>query len=308
MALQTSLVDFPWRLFSTAEMKSKHFYLGCPVWACPHWKGTVYSASAARHRWLAEYSNTFNTVEGNSTFYGIPSEDTFRRWADETADGFRFVLKFPRIISHENELIGAAPELDLFLNGLAVLKEAHRLGPTFLQLSPTFSPQKFGRLEKFLRSLPVQFNFAVEVRHYDFFQPSVEKEFNHLLKELAIDRVIFDSRPLYSAPPEDEIEEVSQQRKPKVPLRKEVTGRFPILRLIGRNRLELIQPWIDEWSETIADWIDSGLKPFVFTHAPDDQFAPEFARLFHNALSRRVKQLPQFRWMYEPEPHQLKLF
>ena len=289
-------------------MKSRHFYLGCPIWSCPHWRGTVYNARATQKRWLADYSNTFNTVEGNSTFYGIPSADTFRRWGDETCDGFKFALKFPRVISHEHQLVGAERETDLFLEGLGILQDAHKLGPTFLQLSPTFSPRNFKRLETFLKSLPIQFPYAVEVRHHDFFKEPAEAALNNLLTELSIDRVIFDSRPLFSQPPTDEIEEVSQKRKPRSPIRKTVTGIRPVLRLVGRNDLSVVQPWIDEWSETIAEWIDEGLKPFVFTHAPDDQFAPEFARMFHNSLSEKVSQLEQFRWQYEPAKQQMKLF
>ena len=159
-----------------------------------------------------------------------------------------------------------------------------------------------------MKSLPIQFPYAVEVRHHDFFKEPAEAALNNLLTELSIDRVIFDSRPLFSQPPTDEIEEVSQKRKPRSPIRKTVTGSRPILRLVGRNDLSVVQPWIDEWSETIAEWIDEGLKPFVFTHAPDDQFAPEFARMFHNSLSERVSQLEQFRWQYEPAKQQMKLF
>ena len=295
-------------VFSIVEMKSRHFYLGCPVWSCPHWRGTVYSHRATQKRWLAEYSNTFNTVEGNSTFYGIPSNETFSRWADETADDFKFALKFPRVVSHDHELVGAELETDLFLEGLGIIKDAGKLGPTFLQLSPTFAPAKLKQLVRFLKSLPVQFPYAVEVRHHGFFDDPIESELNDLLSEHSIDRVIFDSRPLFSAAPTDEIEEVSQKRKPRSPIRTTVTGTRPMLRLVGRNDLTTVQPWIDEWCKVIAGWIDDGLKPFVFTHAPDDQFAPEFARMFHNSLSEQVKQLEQYRWQYEPPKQQLNLF
>jgi uncharacterized protein YecE (DUF72 family) len=78
------------------------YYLGCPVWACEKWKGTLFTSSAPRASWLTEYSTVFNTVEGNSTFYALPALDTVRRWADSVPSGFRFALKFPQVISHEN--------------------------------------------------------------------------------------------------------------------------------------------------------------------------------------------------------------
>jgi len=116
------------------------YRLGCPVWNCDAWKGSVYPASAAKDRWLGHYTKTFGTVEGNSTFYGIPGLDTFHRWADRAADGFKFALKFPRSVSHEKELLGAEMETGLFLDGLQILNDAGNLGTSFLQLGPRFGP------------------------------------------------------------------------------------------------------------------------------------------------------------------------
>ncbi|MEM9410921.1 MAG: DUF72 domain-containing protein, partial [Planctomycetota bacterium] len=78
----------------------RNYRIGCPVWSCPQWRGSVYRPKSPRTNWLREYSEVFTTVEGNSTFYGLPKLETFQRWADETADHFRFVLKFPRSITH----------------------------------------------------------------------------------------------------------------------------------------------------------------------------------------------------------------
>ena len=216
-------------------------FIGCPVWSCPQWRGTVYGVKARKDDWLNHYSRTFNTVEGNSTFYGIPKLETFQRWADQTEDGFQFALKFPRVISHEKLMQDVDLEAGQFLKGLDVLHNADRLGPTFLQLSPTFDPSRFNVLSQFLRRLPDEFPYAVEVRHPDWFESQAEKELEQLLREQQIDRVIFDSRPLYSAPPSDEFEEKSQQRKPKVPIRTTITGSNPMLRFIGRNEVSRTQ-------------------------------------------------------------------
>lgn len=262
--------------------------IGCPVWSCPQWRGIVYASKSPRKHWLKEYSQVFNTVEGNSTFYGIPGPDTFKRWADETAEGFHFVPKFPRIISHEHQLVGAESETGAFLDGLAILHEADRLGPSFLQLGPRFGPSQLHVLTDYLSQLPQQFPYAVEVRHPDFFKEPFETELNNMLVEMGIDRVIFDSRPLFSAPPTDEIEEASQARKPKVPLRTEVTARNPVLRLIGRNDVSRIQPWVDQWAGTINTWIASGKTPYLFAHTPDDKFAPDMARMLAARLNSPV--------------------
>jgi uncharacterized protein YecE (DUF72 family) len=98
---------------------------------------------------------------------------------------------------------------------------------------------------------------------------------------------------LYSKPPADEVEKVSQSRKPKTPIRQTVTGEHPFLRIVGRNNLDDVTPWINEWAPVIADWIRQGLKPFIFTHAPDDKFAPEFARRMHNAIRQYGAIVPE---------------
>lgn len=262
-----------------------HYRCGCPVWNCAAWKGSVYSASAAKSHWLNAYSRCFSTVEGNSTFYGIPSADVFRRWGQEAADGFKFALKFPRMVSHEKELQFAETETELFLDGLEILHQAGKLGPSFLQLGPRFGRRQFPFLQRYLERLPKSFPYAVEVRHLEYFEPVAERELNELLEHLGIDRVIFDSRPLFSAPPTDEFEVKSQSRKPRSPIRDFVTGSRPMLRLVGRNNVELADPWIEEWVPTVSKWIRDGLEPYIFLHAPDDAFAPQLAWRFHNALA-----------------------
>ncbi len=276
------------------QTKSVHnplYRIGCPVWNCDAWKGSIYSASAPKNQWLGSYTQVFNTVEGNSTFYGIPSPNIFQRWADQASDGFEFALKFPRVISHEKELQHAEVETELFLNGLKILNDAGRLGTSFLQLGPRFDGRNLGPLQRYLESLPREFPWAVEVRHLSWFEPPFENELNQLLEYLEIDRVIFDSRPLFSAPPTDEFEIKSQGRKPRSPIRDFVTGSRPMLRLVGRNDVSLAEPWIDEWTPKVATWIRDGLEPYVFLHAPNDAFAPQLAMHFHNALSELVPQI-----------------
>ncbi len=269
----------------------KRIHTGCPIWSCSAWKGTIYPANAPQRDYLKHYSSKFNTVEGNSTFYAIPTADTFRRWADNTSDGFKFALKFPRAISHEHRLAGANLETKAFLDGLSILAKYDRLGPTFLQLGPDFSPQQFPSLVAYLNSLTNEFPFAVEVRNLNWFEEPSQSRLNQLLESLGMDRVIFDSRPLYSMPPGDESESRSQGRKPRSPVDTWVTGKRPMLRLIGRNNLEQTKPWIEKWTSTISDWLLDGLEPFVFCHTPDDRFAPEMTRELHRRILEKLPNL-----------------
>jgi uncharacterized protein YecE (DUF72 family) len=242
-------------------------------------------------KWLHWYTRMFNTVEANSTFYGLPSLDVAQRWADESVDGFRFALKVPQSISHQARLIGCERELDAFIQFASILHEADRLGPSFLQLPPTFGVDSAGQLERFLDRLPAELPWAVEVRHPDWFdQSDSEQRINRMLCSRGIDKVLFDSRPLYQSAPDDEIEAASQTRKPKTPVRQAVTATRPMLRLVGRNKLELVERFVQQWLPIVASWIDQGLTPYVFTHAPDDTFAPDFARLFWNRYCEYVAE------------------
>ncbi len=260
-------------------------YIGCPVWNCDDWSDIVYPVGTKRPQWLSWYSQMFNCVEGNSSFYRIPSVESARRWASESAPGFRFCMKFPREISHDRALIGTEAITRDFILAIEELARADRLGPTFLQLGPKFGSDRFDDLSRYLFSLPREFPWAVEVRHVSWFdQGKNEQRLDDLLRGLAIDKVIFDSRPLNQAPADDEGEKQSQTRKPKTPLRLTVTGKHPLLRLIGRNRVELVDNYIEEWLPTISGWVAAGHRPYIFTHTPNDAYAPELARRLWDRL------------------------
>lgn len=261
-------------------------YLGCPVWNCDTWAGEVYPPKTPRAKWLAWYSRMFNTVEGNSSFYAIPNVEHVKRWVRESAPGFQFCMKVPREISHDRSLLRAEEPTKRFLDVLYVLAAGQRIGPSFLQLGPDFGPSRARDLEKYLDSLPSDLNWAVEVRQLDWFDNGAnERRLNEMLAARNMDRALFDSRPLYQAPPDDEIERASQTRKPKSPFRTTVTGQRPMLRIVGRNRIGMVQDFVHEWAPIVVEWIQQGLQPYVFTHAPDDQFAPEFARVFWDAVA-----------------------
>ena len=194
-----------------------------------------------------------------------------------------------------------------------MLRGAGCLGPSFLQLPSGFSAYHLEDLRQYLGRLPAEYPYAVEVRNADFFAGGqAEQSLNQLLAELGIDRVILDSRPLFSAPPETEYETASQGRKPRVAVHTKITGTRPIIRLIGRDDVRRVKPWIVEWSRIIAKWLHSGLQPFVFTHTPDERYAPHLARDFHSELLRHTELIGEMpAWPGEVESHsaqQLRLF
>ncbi|HRW67817.1 MAG TPA: DUF72 domain-containing protein, partial [Candidatus Competibacter sp.] len=77
-------------------MTRARYHLGCPVWSNRDWVGELFALTAKPSDFLRQYSAVFDTVEGNSCFYGLPKPETVLRWRDEAAPGFRFCFKFPR--------------------------------------------------------------------------------------------------------------------------------------------------------------------------------------------------------------------
>jgi uncharacterized protein YecE (DUF72 family) len=176
---------------------SDRFFLGCPVWACDHWRGSLYTSKAPRADWLKQYSHVFRTVEGNSTFYALPNLETARRWSETVPRGFQFSLKMPRSISHERRMRNTERELQAFLEVADVLDQRRCLGPSFLQLPPDFAPADREVLESFLRQLPTHLPWALEVRHFDWYDSGPNEWWlDDILRDLRIDKVLFDSRPL----------------------------------------------------------------------------------------------------------------
>ncbi|MEC9091612.1 MAG: DUF72 domain-containing protein [Planctomycetota bacterium] len=289
-------------------MDSKKYYIGCPVWSCDRWRGKVFPVGTKRKDRLNLYSKQFSTVEGNTTFYALPTVATVQKWVGETAEGFRFALKFPRVISHDCRLVDCDPEIDHFLDCLQILKDAKKLGPAFLQLPPDFGFAEFHSLKRFVSQLPADFPFAVETRHPDYFEEPNQVELSELLAGAGIDRVIFDSRPLFAHPPADLTESEARIRKPRLPICRQVTGPHPFLRFVGINCVDKLTGWIDQWAPIVADWINQEKQPFVFLHTPDEEFAPDFARRFHTVLQRKVAGLGDLPQAPDFQEDQLRLF
>lgn len=269
------------------------YHIGAPVWTCKNWNGTIYPQKSNAKDSLHWYSHSFNTVEGNSTFYALPPLETVHRWVKQTPTGFRFAMKFPREISHDAKLDRCRPSLDRFLDLLKTLQDGDRLGPSFLQLGPDFSSLYWEQLRSFVESFPKSFPIAIEFRHPDWFDKDRwEDQANQLLELHHADRVHLDSRALNSRVALDETEAKAQKQKPRSPMRTTVTGTNPFLRLIGLNDPNQVDPWWDEWAGYIAGWIQEGRTPWVFTHAPDDQFAPTLARRLHDKVRAILSDLP----------------
>jgi len=277
------------------------------MWANRGWLGGLFATGTKPRDFLGQYSRGFSTVEGNTTFYALPSTETVAMWREDATPGFRFAFKFPRAISHDAALRDAEAATAAFFERLAPL--GSRLGPFFLQLPPRFDD--LAALERFLVKLPREFRYAVEPRHPAFFDEGpFEGDFHDALRELGMDRVTFDTRHLMAIESDDSEIREAQRKKPKCPPRFEALGPHPFLRYAGDPDVARDRAHLEEWADVVAGWIEAGRTPYVFMHqAPEDVDAPQLARFFHDALRRRLPDLPPLPpWPGESEPEQLTLF
>lgn len=118
---------------------------------------------------LAAYSELFDTVEVDSTFYAIPQASVIESWYRKTPRNFTFALKLPREITHDRYLKPDSYEAaDAFCERALELKE--KLAAVLVQLPPQFEASKENAvsLRNFLSRLPREIRFSVEFRSRDW--------------------------------------------------------------------------------------------------------------------------------------------
>ena len=291
-------------------MAISNYFLGLPSWGLKDWVGHLYRPRTPARDFLRQYAEVWNTVEGNTTFYNAPSPETVDRWAELTPEAFRFCFKLPQDITHRAGLAGSATSDTLrFLDRMAPL--GPRLGPFMIQLPASFGPDRINVLERFLGTLPSEWDFAVEVRHPAFFAAEWGPQLDALLAHHACERVVMDTRPLRSGDPDHPDVRSARTKKPNLPVHPVALGRHPIVRYIGHPEDDVNTPWLDLWSDIVAGWIQNGLRPFFFAHCPNDFYAPGLARRLHRRLVDRCSLDPLPAWPGEKageQPRQLSLF
>jgi uncharacterized protein YecE (DUF72 family) len=143
--------------------------LGTSSWSSEDWVGVFYPPGTPAASFLGEYSQHFDTVEVDSTFYRSPSPSMVKNWRARTPPGFLFAAKFPRAITHEKVLVDCMQDVAEFLTAMDLLGD--KLGPLLLQF-PYFNKKAFARpedflarLKPFLEKIPGNHSYALEVRN-----------------------------------------------------------------------------------------------------------------------------------------------
>jgi len=130
------------------------------------WKGTFYPAEAKPEDFLRFYAGRLPTVELNSTFYRLPAEEQFERWAAQTEPGFRFAVTLARRVTS----FGRVEGVDAAARTIAKLGD--RLGPVRVVLTQA---RDDGFLRLLLDSLDAAMLWALDFRHESWFTADIQE-------------------------------------------------------------------------------------------------------------------------------------
>ena len=153
------------------------------------WNGVFYPLPEDRERGFDElrfYSERFNTVEINSTFYGQPRANAALGWVKRTPRDFEFTVKLYQKFTHPGMTIDRTPvspaDVDAFKGGIEPLAAAAKLGPLLIQFPFSFQrvPEAVDYLNWLLNAFR-DYPLAVELRHRSW--SDVQEETRALLNQ-----------------------------------------------------------------------------------------------------------------------------
>ncbi|WPO89055.1 DUF72 domain-containing protein [Chryseobacterium sp. HR92] len=152
-------------------MIKENLYIGCSGFYNNDWKGSLYPENAQSKDFLSLYSKTFNAVEINSTFYRKPTSKTLLKWHDETPDSFRFFIKIPKSISHQNRLENSKEDIAAFCKHIQSNLKG-KLAGFLYQLPPSFK-NTAENTERIISSIDHTFLNVIEFRHSSWWQKEI---------------------------------------------------------------------------------------------------------------------------------------
>jgi uncharacterized protein YecE (DUF72 family) len=244
---------------------------GIGGWTYEGWRGAFYPAGLPHSRELEFASQRLSSIEINGTFYRTQTPATFRKWAEETPDGFVFSVKAPRYTVGKRVLAEAGPSIARFAeSGLHEL--GAKLGPILWQLPPTrnFDAEDFAA---FLALLPrdahgVPLRHAFELRHQSF----KTGEAVDLAAKAGAAIVFADS---------DDYPEID-----------EATAGFAYARLMRSRQGEdtgYAPEELQRWVDRALGWASGGRDVFVYFIDGAKERAPAAASAFIQRLDSRGK-------------------
>jgi uncharacterized protein YecE (DUF72 family) len=249
-------------------MNKNRIYIGTSGFSYKHWRDIFYPADIKQNEWLEYYTNHFNTVELNVTFYRLPRAATFEKWFKKVPDNFRFVLKGSRMITHLKRLKNCQEALDTFFQRAGILK--HKLMAVLWQFPPSFKANIY-LLSNFIKLLnnkksPCLHSF--EFRHESWFTEKVYKILNNHNMNLCI----ADS--------------------PRFPCATTLTSSFVYLRFHGGKKLyssKYTSQELKQWAEKLKLWVKNKDLLLAYFNNDAQAFAIKNARQLKVLINQSVQ-------------------
>jgi uncharacterized protein YecE (DUF72 family) len=166
---------------------TRRIEIGCSGWSYKHWHDAVYKHQPASV-WLQRYTEFFDSVEVNTTFYRLPKRSMVQGWADGTPEDFTFAIKVSRYLTHVKRLTEVRDGWQRLQERVEPLIETRKLTCLLWQLPGSFERDDV-RLAGAIEQLPRDQRHAFEFRHASWFCPAVMQ----MLREAGIALVIGDS-------------------------------------------------------------------------------------------------------------------
>ena len=227
-------------------------YLGCAKWGRLEWVGKIYPPKTKEKNFLQHYVEHYNSIELNATHYKIIGANGISKWKEKAkGKDFKFCPKMYQGVTHKGSLKGKEFLTREFLRGVQAFEE--HLGPVFVQVSDSFSPNRKDELFKFMLSLPKELQFFLEVRHPAWFsKEDIRHEFFQFLCENNFGAVITDTAG----------------RRDCAHMHLTIPKTF--IRYVGNSLHETDYTRSDVWVQRIKYWLDRGLKElYFFMHMHD---------------------------------------
>jgi uncharacterized protein YecE (DUF72 family) len=167
--------------------------IGCAGWSL---SSPVFEHFPAEGSHLERYAQVLPAVEINSSFYRPHRPATYARWRESVPAQFRFSVKVPRLLTHEQRLQGdVAGPLERFLGEAGELGE--KLGCLLVQLPPSlqFEPGAAGPFFEALRARTAV-DVVCEPRHLTWTSEAAQR----VLAECRVDVVRADPQVVPEVP------------------------------------------------------------------------------------------------------------
>ena len=126
--------------------RSGRIHVGTSGYSFEDWIGPFYPQGTQRNRMLDEYVRHFGVVEINSSYYRIPGANMFARMERKTPDGFEFIVKLYKGMTHDIE--DDADMYKMFTSAVEPLKRAGKFGGYLAQF-----PWRFRKGDREMRHI-----------------------------------------------------------------------------------------------------------------------------------------------------------